>query len=209
MRRFNPGDGPRPPSPPDSGEEPDDVIQAGLKRRRLAPPPEPMPPGLRQASLSHWIRTPVAQAHNPQAPRPMARTAAPPGPGCPASNQCAVGRQTSPGPTSRGNPDSTGPGLDRGPPQYELSPSPTPSPPAGAMPAHPASSPQGLPKRRRLSGDIPCDPPAPPARTPEVQGHQLNTWGKAEWCSRCGRVSAAAAAGRAKQTLHAAPVFCL
>lgn len=116
LRRFNPGEGPAPPDPPDSGEGSDDVHQAGIKRRRLAPPPEPMPPGLCQASLSHWIRRPAAQAQLPQAPRPMARPAAPLGANHPASNQTSAGRRTSPGPTSRGKPHSSAPGLDRGPP---------------------------------------------------------------------------------------------
>ena len=66
------------------------------------------------------------------------------------------------------------------------------------------------PKRRRLSHIAPGEtgPPSPP-NGPDT-GHHLLTWGPAEWCSRCGRVSAATAPGRAQQwrrPCHPLPSF--
>ena len=70
-------------------------------------------------------------------------------------------------------------------------------------PAYPAREPcpvtwllaQKGPPVRPPSGDP--APPLPPQSSDTC--HQLHTWGKAEWCSRCGRVSVAAAQGRAQQ----------
>ena len=70
-------------------------------------------------------------------------------------------------------------------------------------PAYPAREPCPvawlLPKRARLSAPPSGDPAPPLPPQPSGTCHQLHTWGKAEWCSRCGRVSAAAAQGRAQQ----------
>ena len=71
---------------------------------------------------------------------------------------------------------------------------------AQAQPAGPAR-PSSLPPTKRLRTQVP-NVVGPTDGEPPIatgSGHQVHTWGKAEWCSLCGRVTAASVAGRAQQ----------
>lgn len=149
-----------------------------------------------QSTLSRWIRRPSGPVTPPQAL----------GPGSPL---VTIQDTQVPSPLLHGacssstsppcGPVVSGPGLDRGRPQViaDVKPSVTHR---GQTPAPEASSPADHPpKRRRMTGIASGDTPQAPPQAPAGSGHQLHTWGKAEWCSICGRVSAALAAGRAQQ----------
>ena len=84
--------------------------------------------------------------------------------------------------------------------------SPAPEPvatdrPALAQPAGPHRPASLPPPPKRFRAQAPTvGGPTDGAEAPATgSGHQVHTWGKAEWCSLCGRVTAASAAGRAQQ----------
>ena len=82
-------------------------------------------------------------------------------------------------------------------------PDPGPGPPPPHTSGPPAASARLFasppPKRRCTQGPDPGVQSQEAPLGPTGSGHQVHTWGKAEWCSRCGRVTAATAAGRAQQ----------